>query len=334
MRVYNLTISTPEGVPFIKLSEKDNYQIVASISTTDISATNTYNVIEIYNANSIFSDIDLKDYQIVLECGYEEDGISKLQGFDTKKIMKKPILKGFIWDVMNDFSSPPQNKTILRTRPFSLNKVNTNTTGKTISIIYKKNTYLFDFVKDVLNQYGGMSIEPMIESIRTISNKTNDIVFQYNPNSSDLIKQLDNFIQKEVNKQGLILGIFASTSGYVLGYNIRSSLPSDIQNEIKQSFATLPQNILDTQMIIKPPSFLNATTMQVQTILLPSIKVGTILNIKDEIAVKKTTDSKFQLEQKATGYWYVKSVSYNVSIYDSAPAAYSNIMELIKIDLK
>lgn len=333
MRVYTLTISTPEGVPLIRLTEKDNYQIVTSISTVDIENTNKFNIIEVYNANSIFTETDLSGNLITFECGYEEDGISKLQGFDTKKIMKKPILKSYIWDIIEDFSSPPQNKVIIRTNPIPKPKINTNTTGNTVSLLFKKNTYLFDFVKDFMNQYANAEVTAMIENVKTISNKTNDLTFTYNPNDLGVINKFNSFIRTFcVNNSKAPLSIIATTSGYSLGYDINNSLPGDIKSELQTAFNTLPQNILDTQMIIKPPSFQGPTLMQIQTILMPSVKVGTILNIKEDVAVKKTTDIKFDKNQKATGFWFVKSVSYNISIFDSAPAAFSNIMELIKIN--
>lgn len=332
MRVYSLMISTPDGKPYITLTEKDNYQIVTSISTVDIENTNTFNIIEIYNANSIFTEKDLSGYSIIFECGYEEDGISKLQGFDTKKIMKKPILKSYIWDIIDDFSSPPENKVIIRAYPIPKNNINTNNTGNNISILFKKNTYLFDFVKDFMNQYSNSEIIAITDNIKTISNKTNDLTFTYNPNDLGVLNSLNLFIRTFCkNNSKVPLSIIATTSGYVLGYDVNNSLPSNIESELISSFNTLDQFTLDTQMIIKPPSFQGPTIIQLQTILLPSIKVGSILNIKENVAVQKTTDIKFNKNQKATGLWYVKSVSYNVSIYDSAPAAFSNIMELIKI---
>lgn len=334
MRVYTLTISTPDGKPYIVLTEKDNFQIISSIQSYNIGYTDQYTLIEIYNATSLFNKKDLSGYSIVLECGYSQDGISELQGFDTKKIMKKPILKSYIWDIIDDFSSPPENKSIIRCAPIKKNDINKNNKIKDITIIFKKNTYLFDFVKDFMNQYMNASIETNITSIKTISNKTNDISFTYNPNRLDVLKQFNEFIKtfcKNISKLPVV--IKSTIDGYELTYDTYAAKPDDVSDELKNIYNSMPQYILDPQCIISPPSFLNPTLIQIQTILLPSIKLGTVVNIKDRVDIRKATAWTFDSMQKISGYWSVQKVSYNISIYDSAPAAFSNIMELTKIEL-
>lgn len=337
MKAYTLKIIDPiTNIELLKITEENGYQIEANITNVALSDADSLNVINIYNANSLFDPKILQDKLLIFEVGLKSNGLAKLHGYDLNKLSIKPILRGYVYDIINDFSTIPNPKTIIRTAAFPRNKLNINN-EKTI-VIFKKNDNFYNFVNDVAKTYCNINIEASVESIKHIVNKIQDIVFEFDSRDIQVLSQLSNFITTTSKTLNSNVPIILSTNqtGFVLTYDYRSTTVKELKKELTEALSK-PEYTIDTSMILKAPSITEVNKLQLQTVLLPSIKVGSIINIDNpKLAFSSSNlDARINEQGKIVnsikGIYFVSGINHSISYFSSSPLAYSSLIELIKV---
>lgn len=336
MKAYTLKIIDPlTNVEIVKITEKNGYHIETTISNVALSSADSLNIINIYNANMLFQSRLIQDKLLILEAGLVQDGLTQLQSYNPLKLTPKVILQGYVYDVINDFSGIPNPKTIIRTAAYPRDKLQDS--NDEVVVVFKKNDNFYNFINDVAKKYCNITIDTPLQSIKHIVNKVQDLTFRFNARDIQVLTQLDNFIRTTSSTMNSKVPIMLSTSqtGYILVYDYRVIEDKELKAEVTSSLS-LDQFTLDTSMILKAPSITEVNKIQLQTVLLPSVKVGSIININKDILFSNSNPThriydQGKVVESIKGLWYVIGINHSLSYMSSNPISYSSLLECIKL---
>lgn len=329
-KAYQIKI-TKDNIPLLNITEQEGFQIESSISFYDISNSANFNTLTIYNLESSINLKKFENADIEVIAGFEKNGVLDLQGIDTKKTNKTLILKGKIYDLIQDFTTPPDRKFIFRIAPFSYDENTTTTQEENEIIVFKKNTSFFDFASDTLKRFANIELLALSESIKTIKNTTQDLNFVFNPKKNDILTLLNDFIVLNSKSLKNPLSLTATQLGIMLTYNYLNIPSKDFIDNIKKDMNSIQDNFTITEnLLLTPPTRPDINELEIQTILLPKVRVGSILQIQKNLIFNDTARKTPYLEG-IQGTYYVRANNIILNFADANPLSWSNLFSLVKI---
>lgn len=329
MKTYTLKIIDPTTkTPLLFITEKEGFQIEGSISYYDIGSQSSFNSFSIYNIDSKIDIDKFKGAQVFLELGFEPSGLTNLLKFEVSRIQKSLVLQGFIFDCVADLTAMPNLKYDFKVMPYL--ETNNNQSNDKEVIFFKKNTSLYDFVKTTLAKYSKIDILPFDSNIQGIQNKTQDLNFIFDPMKTNILESLNNFILEwSLTNYKTPLRIISTLNGFVLGYDYFNSKTKDFQDQIKASLLSLKTINLTPNYMIQAPISKNINELDIQTIILPQVKCGSILNISNPLIFKDLREIPYI--SKVTGLFYVNSLNIVFNFHDPNPLSWTALYHLIKL---
>lgn len=329
-KTYQIKISK-EGEPLLFITQDNQIQIETSISFYDIANSSNFNTLTLYNLSSNTNLKKFQNAEIEVLAGFEKNGVLDLQGIDTKKTNTTLILKGKIFDLIQDFTNPPDRKFIFRIAPFSYDD-NTSTNEKENEIIvFKKNTSFFDFANDTLKRFANIELVALSDSLKTIKNTTQDLNFVFNPKKNDILNSLNDFIVTNSKSLKNPLSLTYSQLGIMLTYDFLNTSNKEFIDNIKKDLSSIKDNFVITEnLLLAPPTRPNINELEIQTILLPKVRVGSILQIEKNLVFNDTARKTPYLEG-IQGTYYVRANNIILNYADSNPLSWSNLFSLVKI---
>lgn len=328
-KAYKIKI-TKEGELLLDISNEEGFQIETSLSFYDIANSSNFNTLTIYNLSSKTNLKKFENADIEIQAGFNKNGILELQGIDIKKVQNTIILKGKIFDLIQDFTNPPDRKFIFRIAPFSYNETNSSN-GEDEIIVFKKNSSFFDFAKDTLKRFANIELLVLSENIKTIKNTTQDLNFVFNPKKNDILNSLNDFIVTNSKSLNNPLSLISTQVGIMLSYDFLNVSDDDFIKNIQKDMNSIKDNFVITEnLLLAPPIRPSPKQLEIQTILLPKIRVGSILQIEKDLIFNDTARKTPYLED-IKGTYYVRSLNIVLNYQDNNPLSWSNLFSLVKI---
>lgn len=328
-KAYKIKISK-DGEELLNITDENQIQIESSISFYDIANSTNFNTLTIYNLSSNTNLKRFENAEIEILAGFNKNGVLDLQGIDTKKTNATLILKGKIFDLIQDFTNPPDRKFIFRIAPFSYDTTNSDDKDNEI-IVFKKNTSFFEFAQNTLKRFVNIELNALSESIKSIKNTTQDLNFVFNPKKNDILNSLNDFITTNSKSLQNPLSITTTQKGLLLTYDFFNSTNKDFIENIKKDLNLIKDNFVITEnLLLTPPTRPNINELEIQTILLPKVRVGSILQIEKNLTFKDTS-RKIPYLEGIQGTYYVRANNIILNYADSNPLSWSNLFSLVKI---